>query len=103
MPFADGIHAHHAQRCVVTIDLMEIHDLCRLAVQERAFEADPAAMSHRDRLVIKRVRQVVEAAIDARWSRVEIGRSYFGGSTLIVAVGPTPAVRIHIGSFPDPS
>ena len=30
-------------------------------------------------------------------------RSYFGGSTLIVAVGPTPAVRIHIGSFPDPS
>jgi len=28
---------------------------------------------------------------------------YFGGSTLIVAVGPTPAVRIHIGSFPDPS
>ena len=27
-------------------------------------------------------------------------RSYFGGSTLIVAVGPTPAVRIHIGSFP---
>jgi hypothetical protein len=29
--------------------------------------------------------------------------SYFGGSTLIVAVGPTPAVRIHIGSFPDPS
>jgi hypothetical protein len=31
------------------------------------------------------------------------GVSYFGGSTLIVAVGPTPAVRIHIGSFPDPS
>jgi hypothetical protein len=68
-----------------------------------AFEADPAAVSHRDRLVIKRVRQVVEAVIDARWSRVEIGPSYFGGSTLIVAVGPTPAVRIHIGSFPDPS
>ena len=30
-------------------------------------------------------------------------RSYFGGSTFTVAVGPTPAVRIHIGSFPDPS
>ena len=29
--------------------------------------------------------------------------SYFDGSTLTVAVGPTPAVRIHIGSFPDPS
>jgi hypothetical protein len=37
------------------------------------------------------------------WLSVADGRSYFGGSTLTVAVGPMPAVRSHIGSFPEPS
>ena len=38
-----------------------------------AFETNPAAVGHQDRVVAKRVRQILKAAIDPRRTGVEVG------------------------------
>lgn len=41
-----------------------------------ALETDPAAPCHRDRLVVKGIRELLQASVDARRSHVEVGRHF---------------------------
>ena len=66
------VTSHMRSPTCVTPDVLAGKDVTEIDLSP--LEADPAAAGHRDRLIVKRVREVVEAAIDARGAHVEVGR-----------------------------